>query len=295
MLQKILHFPLIKIIVGIVVCVGIIAVGGFAVEQLLGLFSINNDVKELIEAIMVAVLAIGSYHLLFRFYEKRTITELSAENGMKFIIIGVILGLLLQSLTILVIYLQGGYSVVSVNPVSYLILPLSMGITSGVVEEIIIRGIIFRIIEEKLGSYWALFISALLFGMLHIANPNSSFLMALGLSVQAGLLLGVAFIFSRNLWFPIAIHFAWNFSQSGIFGAAVSGGAISKTLVTAEITGENWFTGGNFGPEGSIQATLFCLVAAIILLILSCKNGRIISPYWKINDANVQQLKSPII
>lgn len=291
MIRKIFHFPLVKIIVGIVVCAGIIVVGGYAVEQLLGLLSINDDVKELIEAILVAVLAIVGYTLLFRFYEKRRITELSATNRTRFIITGVILGLLLQSLTILVIYLQGGYSVVSVNPLSYLLLPLSMGITSGVVEEVIIRGIIFRIVEERLGSYWALFISAFLFGILHIANPNSSLLMALALSVQAGLLLGTAYIFSRNLWFPIAIHFAWNFSQSGIYGAAVSGGTVSKTLITSKIEGADWYTGGNFGPEGSIQATLFCLVATSVLFTLSHKNGKIIKSKRLLNDSLTSSLK----
>lgn len=280
-MRKILYLPLTKILVGIIVCVAIIVTGQFSIRQLSDLFSINNDVKNLIEAITVAGLAICSYALLFSYYEKRRITELSGKGMTKFIVTGVILGILLQSLTILVIYLKGGYSVVSMNPVSFIVLPLAMAISSGVVEEIIIRGIIFRIMEEKLGSYLALFISAFLFGMLHIANPNSSFFMAVGLAIQAGLLLGAAFIFSRNLWFPIAIHFAWNFSQSGIYGAAVSGGTVSKTLITSKIEGADWFTGGSFGPEGSVQATLFCLIATIILLVLSHKNRKITPPYWK--------------
>lgn len=94
------------------------------------------------------------------------------------------------------------------------------------------------------------------------------------------MLLAAAYIYSRNLWFPIAIHFAWNFTQSAIFGANVSGNALSKTLITSKIQGAEWFTGGQFGPEGSIQATLFCLIAAIILLILSHRNGNIVKPYW---------------
>src|SRR5690606_38179680 len=110
--------------------------------------------------------------------------------------------------------------------------PLTMAFTSAIFEEILLRGIIFRILEEKLGSYIALFISALIFGALHLANPNSSITAAVGLAIQAGLLLGAAYIYTRNLWFPIAIHFAWNFTQSAVFGANVSGGSISKTLIT---------------------------------------------------------------
>ena len=83
-----------------------------------------------------------------------------------------------------------------------------MAFTSAIFEEILFRGILFRVIEDKLGSYLSLLISALIFGFLHIANPNSSFVTEVGLAIQAGLLLGSAYIYAKNLWFPIAIHFA---------------------------------------------------------------------------------------
>ena len=221
------------------------------------------------------------YVTLYKFYENREIKELSKNGLFKSLTIGIILGVLLQSLTILVIYLKGGYSIVSINPILFLVPPFAMAFTSAIFEEILMRGIVFRITEEKLGSYFALFISAILFGAMHLGNPNSSLTAALGLAIQAGLLLASAYIYSRNLWFPIAIHFAWNFTQSAIFGANVSGNSISKTLITSKIEGAEWFTGGQFGPEGSIQATVFCFIVTIILLILSHKEGKIIAPYWK--------------
>lgn len=146
-----------------------------------------------------------------------------------------------------------------------------MAFTSAIFEEILVRGIIFRIMEEKLGSYIALIISALIFGALHLANPNATIATAFGLAIQAGLLLGAAFIYSKNLWFPIAIHFAWNFMQSAIYGANVSGNAIKKTLIVSKIEGPDWLTGGEFGPEGSIQATVFCFIATLGLLFLCHK------------------------
>jgi hypothetical protein len=157
-----------------------------------------------------------------------------------------------------------------------------MAFTSAIFEEILFRGILFRITEEKLGSYWALVISAILFGAMHLANPHSTVLASLGLAIQAGLLLGAAYIFSRNLWFPIAIHFAWNFTQSGIFGVSTSGSNMGKSLLTTKIEGATWFTGGQFGPEGSIQATLFCLVATIVLILLSHKQHKIIKPFKRL-------------
>jgi len=279
--QKILHFPLSKIIIGLLVCGVIVSVGQLLVGKLLNLTALDKDFKNLITGLVVAVLAIVSYTYLFKFYEKREITEFSKNGVLKSLTIGIILGVVLQSLTILVIYLKGSYSIISINPILFLVPPLTMAFTSSIFEETLMRGIIFRITEEKLGSYFALIITAVLFGAMHLANPNSSLIAAIGLAIQAGLLLASAYIYSRNLWFPIAIHFAWNFTQSAIFGANVSGNTISKTLITSKIEGAEWFTGGKFGPEGSIQATVFCLIATIILLTLSHKEGKIIKPYWK--------------
>ena len=117
---------------------------------------------------------------------------------------------------------------------------------------------------------------------MHLANPHSSIVAALGLAIQAGLLLAAAYIFSRNLWFPIAIHFAWNFTQSGIFGVSTSGNNMGTSLLTTKIEGAEWFTGGQFGPEGSIQATVFCLIATIVLMLFNHKQRRIIKLYRQI-------------
>jgi len=279
--QKILHFPVTKILIGIIVVVGIYGASQYFLSELLKLSSMTRELNNLIVGVISAILAIISYIFLYRFYEKRKITEFSKKGIFKNLTTGIVLGAILQSLTILVIYLKGGYSVLSINPILFIIPPLTMAFSSAIFEEILFRGIIFRIIEEKLGSYIGLIISALIFGALHLANPNSSLSAGIGLAIQAGLLLAAAYIYSRNLWFPIAIHFAWNFTQAAIFGANVSGNAISKTLITSKIEGAEWFTGGQFGPEGSIQATLFCLIATIILLILSHRKGNIIKPYWK--------------
>lgn len=279
--QKIFHFPLTKILIGLFVCSLVVGMGQLLVIKLLDLTSFDIDLKDLITGLMVGTLAVVSYTYLFKFYEKREIKEFSKVGLFRNLSIGFFLGILLQSLTILVIYLKGGYSIVSINPILFLVPPLAMSFTSAIFEETLIRGIIFRITEEKLGSYFALIISAILFGAMHLSNPNSSLTAAIGLAIQAGLLLASAYIYSRNLWFPITIHFAWNFTQSAIFGANVSGNTVSKTFITSKIEGAEWFTGGQFGPEGSIQATIFCFIVTIILLVLSQKEDKIIKSFWR--------------
>lgn len=281
-IKKVLHFPLTKIIIGFIVCMGAVSLGQVAIEKSLSITSIPLDFKKFIIGLTTALLALLSYVYLFKCFEKRVLTELNTQRIVKNLVYGAGLGMLLQSLTVLVIYLKGGYTIVNINPILFILPPLTMAFTSAIFEEILFRGILFRVIEEKLGSYLSLLISALVFGFIHISNPNSSFLTAVGLAIQAGLLLGAAYIYAKNLWFPIAIHFAWNFTQSAIFGANVSGNTIPKTLITSKIEGAAWYTGGGFGPEGSIQATIFCLVATIALLFLSHKKGNIVKPYWKL-------------
>lgn len=274
---RILHFPLTKILVGVIVCIGSVGMIQVGLMKLFG----PGEIQTLTGGAIAALLMILFYTLLYRYYEKRTIDELSFTHFGLNLFLGIMIGATLQSLTILVIYLNGGFSVLSVNSLFAVLPALGMAFTSSIVEEILFRGIIFRITEEKLGSYLALVISALLFGAAHLANPNSSLIAGIGIAIQAGVLLGAAYIYTKNLWMPIALHFAWNFTQAGIFGAATSGNAIGKSWLTTKIEGIELISGGAFGPEGSIQATLFCLIVAIGLIIRSERQNKMVKPFWK--------------
>ena len=139
--QKILYSPVVKIIIGLIVCGGIVQIGQFLIQQLLNSMVINEDAKYLIGGIFTSILAIVSYSVLYKIYEKRKITELSINGIGKNLILGVILGTVLQLLTILVIYLKGGYTVVSINPIVFIIPSLILSVTVAIVEEILIRGI----------------------------------------------------------------------------------------------------------------------------------------------------------
>ncbi|MBN1620037.1 CPBP family intramembrane metalloprotease [candidate division WOR-3 bacterium] len=270
----ILYSTLAKIFLGIALIILSFGTVNFVLSELLNLTSLNKDITKLITGICSSAVSLLSYWFLYRIYEKRKITELSKDGFVKYVPLGIGLGALLQSLTVFVIHLFNGYTIEKINPVFFLIPPLTMALSSAVFEEILFRGIFFRIVEDRLGSYASIIISSSVFGAMHLGNPNSS-LAGIALVVQAGLLLAASYIFSRNLWFPIAIHFSWNYTQSAIFGANVSGHELSKTLINSEIKGPAWITGGEFGPEGSLQSTFFCLIASVILLVLSHRKGKI--------------------
>lgn len=210
-MQKIVNNPIARILSGLLVCVGVFIIAQNCAAKLLAVTGLDKDYRNLFKGIIASLAVIYAYKFFYKFIEKRGITELSAKGIAKNIMIGIILGVVLQSLTILVICLSNGFKVVSINPVSFIIIPLTVAFTVAIFEEILLRGIVFRILEEKLGSYIALLISAIIFGALHLANQNSSIVAATCIAIFAGLLLGAAYIYTRNLWFPIAIHFAWNF------------------------------------------------------------------------------------
>ncbi len=258
----------------------VVVIGQQIASKLLGLTSLDKNYRNLLKGLFVSTAAVLSYIFFFKKYENREVKELTSKGLALNIITGGIIGFVLQSLTILVIYLNGNYKIIALNPISYILIPFALMFTVAVIEEILVRGIILRIIEEKLGSYISLIISSLIFGALHLANPNSSFLSGLCITT-AGFLLGAAFIYKRNLWFPIAIHFAWNFTQTGIFGAITSGNEKTGSLLTVKIHGPEIITGGAFGPEGSIQATVICFIATVGLLVLSRKENKIIKPFWE--------------
>lgn len=278
--QKIFNSSATKMLLALLIFIIVVVIGQQIASKLLSLTPFDKNVRNLLKGFFVSSACILSYILFFKNFEKRQITEFSSKGLVQNLAIGTLLGFVMQSLTILIIYLTGNYSVLSVNPVSFILIPFALMFTVAIIEEVLVRGIIFRIIEEKLGSYIALTISSLLFGILHLGNAHSTILSSICITT-AGFLFGAIFIYSRNLWVPIALHFAWNFTQSGIFGAITSGNEKTNSLLEAKIQGPTFITGGEFGPEGSIQAIIICLIATVILLVLNAKQKKIIKPYWK--------------
>lgn len=134
-------------------------------------------------------------------------------------------------------------------------------------EELIFRGILFRMIDERFGLRWALAVSALLFGFAHFFQPNATVWSSVAIAIEAGVLLGVAFKYSGSLWLPIGIHWAWNFTQGNVFGFSVSGSAKTASVFDPTVCGPELITGGAFGPEASVITVVLCSLLALIMLV----------------------------
>jgi membrane protease YdiL (CAAX protease family) len=280
-LPKFLSFFLTKIIIGVSFIVGVVVLVEWSGRSLLASTQFSENFRSIILAIAESALALWTYTFLFRVYEKRKIGELSTDAFRKNAVIGFTTGFVLQSIFILIIYLTGNYSVIRINQVSSLLPSFAAALTAGFVGEIVIRGIFFRLTEEKLGTVFALIICVLLFAIMHLNVKGASVLSVSSTAIEAGLLLSAGYIFSRSLWLPIFLHFAWDFAEPGVFGAINPGITLDQSLITSKIEGPLILTGGQQGPQTSIQSLILCTIASLIFLWMARKKNNFIKPFWR--------------
>jgi membrane protease YdiL (CAAX protease family) len=233
-----------------------------------------------VPALLSIVVGFLGYAAYVRWVEKRPLAEFAPEGAFGDVGSGVLLGAVLFSGTIGILALLGVYHVTALGRVSDLMAALAGAIGAGVLEEILFRGVIFRIVEEALGSWIALGVSAAIFGFLHLVNPHGTLQGAIAIIFEAGIVLAAAYMLTRRLWLPIGIHVGWNFTQGGVFGAAVSGSAASG-LLHGTLTGPDWLSGGVFGPEASVVAIALCTTAGLALLVAGGRRGSFRQPLWR--------------
>jgi len=130
-------------------------------------------------------------------------------------------------------------------------------------EELVFRGFPLQILTEGMGKWPGMVAMSALFGAVHLGNPNSSILGTLN-TVLAGILLSLAYVRTRSLWLPYAIHLGWNVGLGFVLGFALSGLEIAS-LWTTGVSGSHTILGGSYGPEGGLLATfIFAASAAIV-------------------------------
>ena len=268
---KILSFFLTKIIIGIAAIAGAVVLIETVFRALLEKIKLSEELINGIVNFAEAVAAVFVYIFLFSRYEKRKITELSYSSFGSSANLGFFTGFILQSSFIFVIFITGGYTITQVNPFSYMIPSFTMALTAGFVAEILIIGVVFRLIEKQLGTTIAIIIMILLFIIAHSRVKDGNIVSLLTTSIVAGLLLPSAYIFSRNLWLPIFLHFAWDFTEPGIYGAINPSISITESLFDSKISGPGLITGGPLGPQNSIQALIICLALGIFFLFLAAR------------------------
>jgi uncharacterized protein len=289
-IYRIMHFPLTRIIIAFVL-VGLLPLifGGMAMKggRVLGW---PDTIVGMLDVLVLLPAAWWGYRLYIRLLENnRGITELDKTGINKELAGGIIIGAGLFVVIISTLWALGYYQVNSINAWTTVLPYFWISVKSGFWEELITRGIMFRIIEEKLGSWIAMAITALLFGFAHASNPSATMISNISITLTAGVLLALGYMLTRRLWLVIGIHFAWNFTQGGIFGMTVSGIDMGG-LLNAELNGPEWLTGGAFGPEASVLTVCVVSVVSLWMLIKTIQRGHVVQPFWKARPTEVTEI-----
>ncbi|MFD4637816.1 CPBP family intramembrane glutamic endopeptidase [Lentzea sp. NPDC058436] len=230
----------------------------------------------LVAGFLAAALALAAYTWIVRKTEHREPTEVSLRTAPGALGRGVLIGLAMFGAVILNIAFLGGYEVRGMGSVTGTIAIFGFMVAVAVTEELLFRGVLFRIVEEKIGTWLALVLSGLVFGFAHLPNPGATVWSSLAIAIEAGLMLGAAYVATRNLWVPIGVHFAWNFAQGGIFSTSVSGQDAPQGLLDGVTSGPAILTGGDFGPEASAYSVLAGVVVTVAFLWLAKRRGNLV-------------------
>ncbi|MGZ0153650.1 CPBP family intramembrane glutamic endopeptidase [Kribbella sp. WER1] len=222
-----------------------------------------------------AALSVVAYRLLVGWMERRPVDELSAQGARKGLIAGTLGGVAIFGTVILAIGLLGGYEVHGLGTVAGAVGLFGFMAAAATSEELLFRGVLFRIVEERTGTWIALVLTGLVFGAVHLINPDATLWGAVAIAIEAGGMLTAAYVATRKLWLPIGLHFGWNFAAGGIFSTEVSGNGTPPGLLDAGTSGPHLLTGGTFGPEGSLFAVGFCVLAALGFLWVARGRGTI--------------------
>ncbi|THF84285.1 CPBP family intramembrane metalloprotease [Cohnella fermenti] len=227
-----------------------------------------TGIISLILALAEGVIVIIVYKLTMNHLARRSTPELSGQRAGVEAGMGLLTGALFVLVSAFTIVAAGGYSIQWANaaePGSALGASIASALGAAIVEELIFRGLLFQAIRQWAGNGLALAVTSLFFGVAHLGNTGATLWSGFAITIEAGLLLGAAFLWRRNLWFVIGLHCAWNAIES-LLGTPVSGHA-PDGLYTVQASGSALLTGGDFGLEGSVVPVLISLAMAIPMLI----------------------------
>jgi membrane protease YdiL (CAAX protease family) len=256
----------------------LVAVAAVAFVGSLGVGAVDgNTLLTLVLGLATAVLALVTYARVVRWSERRAPEEVAVKGAGAAIGRGALIGVGMFAAVIVNIAFLGDYRIDGMGSASGPVALFGFMAAAAVTEELIFRGILFRIVEERIGTWLALTLTGLLFGLSHLFNQDASLWGAIAIAIEAGGMLAAAYAATRTLWVPIGLHFGWNLAAAGIFGVEVSGNGKTEGLLHSVTSGSALLTGGKFGPEASPYAVLFGVLLTIVFMRLARRRGNLVS------------------
>ena len=275
--RKIVDYPLVALVIAIIVY-------ALAVAASLWLGKLVPPIGRVglaaAHAAITIALLFAAYKLLIARLGEHPKDDLSSTNAVRQTAVGLGIGFALMVACVAVAAILGVYRIVGSGDASRLAMALiSSAIMPAFTEELLFRGILQRWLEDFGGSWVGLVLSSLAFGFAHYFNPNSTVLACLWIAVEAGVLLGGAYMLTRSLWMPMGLHAGWNFTQGEIFDVPVSG-IDEHGLVQAQMSGPELLSGGSFGLEASIIALIIATAVGVWMVVRAVRKGELVRPHW---------------
>ena len=246
--------------------------GLLAMALISGLNSAGSGVL----ALVGAVLAVLAYTLVMHLVARRSTPEIARPGAAREALHGAALGAGFIGVSVALITLFGVYSFTWSGRSLWSVLGsvLVVGVGAAVTEELMFRGFALQALEQLFSSRTAVVVTGMFFGVAHLLNPGANLWSALAIAIEAGVLLGVAFLWRRSIWFVVGLHFAWN-STEQLLGIPVSGKA-AEGLLTADVSGPALLTGGSFGLEASIIPVLLGVALTVPMFVAARRRGMIV-------------------
>lgn len=241
----------------------------------------KTPMQSLVASAVIVASMLYVYASLVYFVERRSVSELALPRLSHELGIGLLIGFGLVTTCFLIAMVFGLYRIEGVNNWEILLPKLWAAPLPPVFEELLFRGVVFRILEEVFGGWLALVLSSVAFGLIHLGNAGETFAGIAAIALVFGPMLAAPFMVTRRLWLGIGLHGAWNFTMSGIYSGVVSGNGTAQGLLKATFAGPELLTGGNAGMEGSLIAVVVSLTFTALLLIRAVQHGTIVPPPWK--------------
>lgn len=277
--RHVINFPLVALVLSLGGMIGVLFLYGLVINSL-QLGKSDSVTEKAVLLVLYIACAVAFYKLVLRHLGDRPRDDLPIRGAFADTGRGVALGFTIMAVTTGMAALAGAYWIAGWgNSTSAAFILLDAGLGAAVLEELVFRGIVFRWLEELTGSWAALALSALLFGFMHGSNPNATTFSSVAIAIEAGILLGGAYMLTRNLWLAIGIHFGWNVTQGYIFDVPVSGLQVDG-LVDARFGGNELLSGGAFGLEASIFALIIATGTGIVMVMKAKRLGHIVPNWW---------------
>lgn len=240
-----------------------------------GFWPKTNEPMQFVVSFLGAMVALGLYAVAVRLAEKRNAPEIALGPMLPHLAIGLLTGVAMFSAVMGIMAVSGLYDIQAIGPAPAWT-PLRRALQAGVVEELMMRAVLLRLVWRAFGPWTAFAVSCAVFGFSHLANPNASVFAAVCIALEAGVMLGAFYVLTGRIWVSIGVHMAWNFTQGYVFGAAVSGmepgAAIARSTPNAGLP--DWLTGGTFGPEASFPCMVVCLAVGLAVVWLAWRRGQ---------------------